>query len=584
MKTENLINTNREACEWIIAPPHPERQRLAREASITPLLAQLLLNRGIDEAPGVQRFLTPTWTELLPPERMPGAVEAGRRLAEAARDGRKIVIYGDYDVDGVTATTILWHGLTIADADVDYYIPSRLDEGYGLNIEALKQLRADGADLVVTVDCGVTAFDEARGAKDLGLELIITDHHEPKDSLPDAPIIAHPTACGDSGNPHLSGSGVAFKVAWAMARHLCGGEKTNPRFRDFLVEATAFAALGLVADVVPLISENRVLAAFGLRQLCHANNPGLKALIEVSGLSGKRSYNEYDVGFMLAPRLNAVGRLGHARTAVDLFTSADADRATEIAADLNEHNRKRRNLESEIVKQAETMVVERGFNRDNRRGIVLACPDWHPGVIGVVASRLVDRFHRPTVLISMDGDQGQGSGRSIRHFPLHQVLAECSKHLISFGGHAMAAGVRVEADRVEAFTESFMQQAEQRLTPADLIPKLRLDDEVDLADLTAATIEDVQKMAPFGIGNPKARLATGTVELADEPRLVGQNGRHLSFTVRQGREYRRAIAFGRGELIDQLRDHRRFSLAFEPLINEWNGRKKVELNVIDWHF
>lgn len=520
---------------------------------------------------------------MLPPERLPGAIAAAERLVDAVRAGRRIIIYGDYDVDGVTATAILWHALKLADANVDFYIPSRFDEGYGVNSEALEQIRAGGANVVVTVDCGITAVEEARLAGRLGLELIITDHHQPRAELPDASVIVHPTACGDtSGNPHLSGAGVAFKLAWALAQQLCGSTRVTPEYREHLLDATAFAALGLVADVMPVTGENRVIASFGLRHLCHTQNPGLQALIEVSGLTGKKRYDEYDVGFLLAPRLNAVGRLGHARLAVELFTRAAAKQAHEIATTLDAQNRQRQKVEREIVEQATEMVSARGFDRDSRRAIVLASPDWHPGVIGIVAARLVDRFHRPTVLVALDGPQGQGSGRSIRHFPLHEVLAACEQHLVSYGGHAMAAGVKIAADKVEAFTDAFLAQAARRLTPADLVPKLRLDDEVRLDQLVLGVVDAIQRLAPFGVGNARPRLATDPVELVDTPRAVGQGGQHLQFTVRQGRTYRKAIAFGRGKQLEELADHRRLRLAFEPIVNEWNAQRNVELKVIDW--
>ena len=568
--------------EWIFAPIHPDRDGLAHEAGISPLLAQLCLTRDLASPDDVRRFLTPEWKDLIPPEQLPGAVKAGHRLVDAVRNGRKIVIYGDYDVDGVTATAILWHALSLAGANVEYYIPSRMDEGYGVNAEAIEQLHAGGAELVITVDCGITAIEEARLAERLNMELIITDHHEPGHALPDVPIIAHPYACGDTGNPHLSGAGVAFKTAWVFAQQWCGANRVSAVYREFLVEALAFAALGLVADVVPLVGENRVIASFGLRQLCHTNNEGMKALINVAGLGSKRRYDEYDVGFMLAPRLNAVGRLGHANDAVELFTRADRERAREIAAELDALNRQRQEIEKQIVKQAEAMVVERGFHRESRRAIVLADPSWHPGVIGIVAARLVDKFHRPTVLISLDGETGQGSGRSIKHFPLNEVLAECETHLVGHGGHAMAAGVKVTASQIDAFTDAFLAQAEQRLTPMDLKPKLQIDDEVELSVLTTDVVESVLRLAPFGIGNPKPRLATAEVEISDGPRVVGSNGQHLQFTVRQGDEYRKAVAFGRGDRMDELMDHRRLRLAFEPMINEWNGRRSVELRVIDW--
>lgn len=569
--------------KWVTAPRHADCERLSREARISPLLAQLLLNREVRTPSEVRRFLSPDLKELLPPERLLNAVKAGKRLAEAARAGRRITIYGDYDVDGVTATAILWHALSLLGAHVDFYIPSRLDEGYGVNAEALEQLHADGADVVVTVDCGITALAEARLARRLGLELVITDHHEPLGELPEAEVIVHPTA-GDRSpaNPNLSGAGVALKVAWALGQEFCGAARVTPELRTFLVDATALAALGLVADVVPLVGENRVIASFGLRHLCHAQNPGLQALIDVSGLSGKKSYDDYDVGFLLAPRLNAVGRLGHARLAVELFTRATPQRAREIATTLDAQNRQRQAVEREITKQAAEMVVAGGFNRDSCRGIVLASPDWHPGVIGIVAARMVERFGRPTVLIALDGAQGHGSGRSIRHFPLHEVLVACEQHLISHGGHAMAAGVRIAADKLEVFTKAFLSEAARRLTAADLIPRLDLDDQVELGQLQVGVVDAIGRMVPFGVGNPRPSLACGPVELVGQARAVGQNGQHLQFTVRQGRTYRKAIAFGRGRHLEELAEHRRLRLAFEPILNEWGGRRSVELKVIDW--
>lgn len=545
-------------------------------------MAQLLLNRGVETAADVGPFLQPQFKALFPPEALPGAEEAGQRLAAAARDGRKIVIYGDYDVDGITATTILWHALKLAGADVSFYIPSRLDEGYGLSIEAVEKLAAAGAKVLVTVDCGITAMEEARRAREIGLELIISDHHRPRSELPTATTIVHPTAAGESPNPDLSGAGVALKIAWALAQQQSGAARVSEAFRAFLMDATAFAALGLIADVVPLMGENRIITHYGLRHLCHTENAGLQALLAVSGLLGKKSYDDYDVGFRLAPRLNAVGRMGHARLAVELFTRAEDERAQEIATALDAANRQRQEVERQIVKQAEALVAERGFDRESCRGIVLASPEWHPGVIGIVAARLVDRFHRPAIMIALEAETGQGSGRSVRHFPLHEVLQHCEQHLTSHGGHAMAAGVRLRADQVDAFTEAFVAEANQRLTAADLRPKLHLDDEVPLDDVTSAAVDEIQRMAPFGTANPRPCLATTAVELVEQPRVVGRNGQHLQFTVRQGRTYRKAIAFGRGEEAEPLGEQRLLQVAFEPIMNEWNGQRRAELKVVDW--
>lgn len=530
----------------------------------------------------MRQFLVPEFRALRAPDQLPGAIAAADRLHAAVAARERIVIYGDYDVDGVTATTILWHTLTLLGADVDSYVPRRIEEGYGLNGEALEKLAADGARVVVTVDCGITAIEEAVLARRLGVDLVITDHHQPRATLPDCAAIVHPTACGRSQNPDLSGAGVALKVAWALAQRTSGAARVNPALRELLLDATAFAALGLVADVVPLTGENRIIASFGLKQLRHTRNPGLQALIEVCGLTGKERYDDYDVGFALAPRLNAMGRMGHAAEAVELFTRADAERAKEIAQKLDRLNRERQGVEREIVRHAEELVIERGYHRESCRGIVLAQAGWHVGVIGIAAARMVDRFCRPTVLIGLDNGVGQGSGRSIRHFPLHEVLDCCKPHLLSHGGHAMAAGVRIAADQVEPFTHAFLAEAARRLTPTDLTPKLHLDDEVLLNDLTADVVTTLDKLAPFGIGNPRPRLATGEVELVDAPRAVGKSGNHLQFTVRQGSVYRKAVAFNAGEQLQALSEARKLRLAFEPLINEWNGQRKVELKVVDW--
>ncbi len=568
--------------EWLIAPPHPLRERLAQDARVSPLIAQLLLLRGITEPQHVAPFLAPDFKRLLPPEALPGTSEASERLHAAIRTGRKIVIYGDYDVDGITATAMLWQVLHLAGAKVDYYIPSRLEEGYGLNADALRAIAADGGQVVVTVDCGVTAVEAVAAGREAGLEIIITDHHQPQAALPDAHAIVHPTALGASENPHLSGAGVALKVAWAIAQRVSGGGRVAPLFKDALIDATAFAALGLIADIVPLVGENREIASFGLRQINKSQNAGLRALVEVSGLADRKQVSDYEVGFLLAPRLNAIGRLGHARLAVDLFTRASAEHAREIATNLDELNRKRQQVEREIASEAQAQVTQRGFDRESCRGIVLASRTWHAGVIGIVASRIVEQFHRPTFLIRLEGEQGQGSGRSVRNFPLHEVLECCGEHLTSFGGHAMAAGVRLQASRLEAFTEAFQREAANRLTPADLRPRLRLDDEVALGELSLEAVDAIAKLAPFGDGNPRPRLATQPVELVESPRTVGSNGTHLQFVVRDGRTQRKAIAFGRGAEAEAISDARRIRLAFEPILNEWNGRRSVELKVFDW--
>ncbi|MHC4236627.1 MAG: single-stranded-DNA-specific exonuclease RecJ, partial [Planctomycetota bacterium] len=502
-----------------------------------------------------QAFLSPRLGDLHPPELLPGATQAAELLAAAVRAGKRIVLYGDYDVDGITGVAILWRVLRTAGADVGVYVPHRLEEGYGLNAEAVRKLADEGARVLVTIDCGITAVEVARQAAEAGLELIITDHHTPQERVPDsAAALVHPTVGGRYPNPHLSGAGVAFKLAWLLARQLCRTSKVSPEFREVLLEGLPLAALGTIADVVSLTAENRIIARHGLARLAETQHVGLQALIESAGLTGQR-IGDYEVGFRLAPRLNAAGRMGHARLAIEMLTRANAERAREIALYLEEHNRARQAKERGIVRQACEMVEAARMHTDACRGIVLASEGWHAGVIGIVAARMVDRFRRPTVLIALEDGVGQGSARSVPHFQMHQALAACSKHLITFGGHAMAAGLKIQAENVAAFTEAFVALANDLLTGADLRPKLRLDAEVRL-----------------------------WVDLAGEPRCVGKNGDHLQASFNDDGVVLRSIAFGQARLAEDLKQHRRCRVAFEPMISDHQGRRSVELRVLDLQF
>ena len=570
----------REARRWIIAPPWAERDRVARRLNIHPLVAQLLHNRKVqpDQAAG---FLEPKLSNLYSPDLLPGCLDAARLIVERARQGKRIVIYGDYDVDGITGTAILWHLLKLAGVDVGYYIPHRLEEGYGLNADALRQLAREGADTVVSVDCGVTAIEEARVAAEVGLHLVVTDHHTIGPALPDARVVVHPLAGGDYPNPHLCGAGVAFKLAWAMAKLLCGSERVSPEYREFLMNAVCLAALGTIADVVPLQGENRVLARCGLTGLPDSRLTGLVALIRSARLENQKLDCEH-VGFWLAPRLNAAGRMGKAAMAVELLTSADAERAAQIATDLEAYNRERQRTERLILQQAIEMVEIGRLAADARRGLVLASEGWHPGVIGIVASRLVERYGRPTVMIALENGGGQGSARSIRNFELHQALQGCAAHLVGFGGHAMAAGLRIETTSVPAFTEAFIERANQLLTARDMVPALNLDAEISPSDFDAGLVRCIEGLGPFGMGNPRPRLASPLMSLDGEPRVVGKAANHLQFQLIDGRGRRiKAIAFSMADRRAALMSSRSCKVAYEPCLNEFNGRVSVEARVLD---
>jgi len=575
--------------EWVLSPPWSDRTAVARELSISPVLAQVLHNRGLTQSDAIRSFLGPRLADLRGPESLPNALVAAERIFHAARSGRKIVLYGDYDVDGITGVAILWHAIRMAGGHAEYYIPKRLEEGYGLNCEAVSGLAQDGAELIISVDCGVTALEAAAIARQRGVELIITDHHAPatdadgKETLPADTLIVHP-ALGDSvTNRDLSGAGVAFKLAWAIGQLVAGDRRVTPEFRDFLVDATGLAALGLIADVVPLLDENRIIAYFGLQGLPGSRIPGVKALIEAASLSGAK-LTGYDIGFKIAPRLNAIGRMGHALLAVEMLTRADTDEARRIARNLEQHNSARRTLERRIAAEAREMVRATGQDGDGTRAIVLASPDWHAGVIGIVAARLVDEFARPAVLIALDNGTGQGSARSIPGFHLHAALTACRSHLTSCGGHAMAAGLRIDTAKFDAFKAAFHDHAAQRVTSGDLRPRLKIDDEVPLAALDEKLVQDLGRMEPFGCGNPAPRLATTWLEVVGEPRAVGANADHLQVTLRQDGLMRKGIAFGMAKHRGTLSDHRRCRVAFQPIVNEYNGRRTVEMQIQDFQF
>ena len=607
---------------WNIIPPHGAAGDLAARLKTSPLVAQILIGRGYAEPDECRSFMAPNLKLLHNPRQIPGLTHAAERLARAIRDKQKVVIYGDYDVDGITGTAILWHAIRVLGGRAEFYIPHRVDEGYGLNDEAIRQICDDGAQLIVTVDCGVTAIRQAQIARDRGVDLIITDHHEwkagkyddrgskmedgagsaetpapssilpppssPSPLLPDCYAVVHPRLPQADGsapypNPALCGAGVAFKLAWGAGMAVSGADKVGDDFRAFLLDATALAALGTIADVVPLVGENRVLAHFGLGGLRKSKMPGLQALIASSGLTGQK-LDSFDVGFKLAPRLNACGRMGHARLAVEMLTTDDDAKAEQIATYLEQQNRARQALERKITAEAVAQVQE-GGPLDGRCALVLGKADWHPGVIGIVASRIVDKFHRPTVMIALDGDgHGSGSARSVAGFHLAHALEACAEHLETCGGHEMAAGLKLRSDKLDDFRAAFCAHAGRVLTPEMLVGELRIDAVAELPHITEALVRDLHRLGPFGHGNPKPLLCCRGLEITGPPRRVGNGGDHLQLYVRQGQRIVKCIAFGYGPMDAQLPVGRRIDLAVEPRINEYNGRTSVELEVKDLQF
>jgi single-stranded-DNA-specific exonuclease len=586
-----MVITSTSARRWTIAPPHPQAGLLASQLKVSPLVAQVLLNRGIETADDGQKFLKPNLKLLHEPSLIPGLELASERIAKAVRDREKIVIYGDYDVDGITAVSILWHALKVLGGDVHYYIPHRLEEGYGLNAEAVAEICSEGAKLIVTVDCGVTAIEPARIAREHGVDLIITDHHEWRECtethqamLPDVHSIVHPRLPGDRPaypNPHLCGAGVAFKLAWGIGKAVVGANRVTHAYRAFLLDATALAALGTIADVVPLVGENRVLAAFGLGGLQASKLTGIRALIESAQLTGQ-TLDSYHVGFRLGPRLNASGRMGHAKLAVEMLTDASPERAMEIGIFLESQNRERQAIERGILEQAIQQAILLGCDRDDCRAVVLGGEGWHPGVIGIVASRIVERFHRPAVMIALNNGHGSGSARSIAGFHLAHALDACGEHLETHGGHEMAAGLKMQSGKLVAFREAFCAHAAQMLTPEQLMPEIYLDASATLGQISEALVKDLQRLGPFGQGNRKPMLCVKNVTIASPPRRVGKTANHVQLLVKQGSGTMQCIMFNAADGFEKMFPKGSdVDLAVEAQLNEYNGYVSVQLRVED---
>lgn len=572
---------------WRFPQRDPDRiAALEARASISPILAQLLIGRGITDPDQVRRFLDVKLTNLREPDLLPGLPEAADRIWSAIRARRRIVVYGDYDADGMTATGLLINGLRLLGGNAGSHVPNRLDEGYGLNDEALRTLARDGASLVISVDCGITSVQQAETAQQAGLELIITDHHELAEELPRAAAIVHPRLPG-SRYPFggLCGAGVAFKLAWALCQRASNAQKVSSHMREYLLAALGLAAIGTIADVVPLIDENRILVHHGLAHLSQTPLVGLAALLAVTQLNGRSRLTSEDVGFTLAPRLNAAGRLGQAALGVELLTTQDAERASSLAQYIDQLNGNRETLERSIFLAAHKMARDE-FDPQHDPALVLAGTGWHAGVIGIVAGRLAEKYHRPVVMISLDpvsGRPGIGSARSAGGLDLHQALLACQEHLVSFGGHAAAAGLRIDPAQVDAFRGDFCEFVASEVSDANRVAEIRIDAEAPLSQLTLRTVEQIEQMAPFGAGNPRPVLCASGVELAEPPRRMGGGERHFSGRLSQHGVTLRSVAFGQGEWVDQLGERTLpLDIAYRPVINDFRGRRSVELHLVDW--
>jgi len=548
---------------------------LASALDLHPTVARLLCLRGFDDPEKAQRFLQPSLDHLHDPFRLTGMMAAVERLEQAIARRERIAIHGDYDVDGITSTVILRRALEMLGGDVIHFIPERLRDGYGLQPAAIERLRADGVSLIVSVDCGIRGIEAARKARELAVDLIITDHHEPDAELPDALAVLNPKR-HDCSYPdkYLAGVGVALKVVQALCSR-AGRQKWLPAF-------VKIAAIGTLADVVPLVGENRVIARFGLASLSTGpHTVGLRALLDCCGLTGK-TIDSYQVAFMLAPRVNAAGRMSTPDIATRLLLATDnslENEARTLAQQLNDENLKRQQEEADLVAAARK-AIETDPAVGAHNVLVVGGPGWHRGVIGIAASKLVDTYHKPSIVLSIDGDVAHGSCRSISDFDMLDALERCSDLFVKFGGHRQAAGLTMESARVPEFRQRINAWADEVLHPDQLRPRLRIDAPLSLNGITHDLVRGLDALGPFGMGNPRPVFHAAPVEIVDGPRTL--KDRHLKMTFsQQGRRFK-AIAWRAAERAEFLEKHRSgVNLAFSLDRNEYQGETYLELNVCD---
>jgi single-stranded-DNA-specific exonuclease len=538
---------------------------LQRALDIGRVTADVLVRRGLADPGEAREFLELTGSQH-DPLALGDVESACAAIERAIAERRPIVVHGDYDVDGICATAVATAVLRALGGEVEPFLPSRFDEGYGVAVETVERLAAEGCRLLVTVDCGITATAAAARAAELGLELVITDHHRPAEHLPECPVVA---THGRGDYPaELSGTGVAYKLAEALVAR-AGADP------GILREQLDLVALATVADLVPLAGENRGLVRAGLDQLRRTARPGLEALMRVAKVERMR-IGATEIGFRLAPRINAAGRLGHPREALELVTTTDPARARELADLLEARNRERQAIEAEILRQALVMADGLPAERRARRAVVLSSAEWHVGVIGIVASRVAERLGKPAVLIAVDGDEGRGSGRSIASFDLHAGLGACAGHLLAWGGHRAAAGLTIRADAIEAFADAFEVHATAVIAEEDLAPPEHVDAVVSLSEISLDLADELARLEPHGLGNPSVRLLVPGVA-AEGVASLGQEGRHLRFTARSSAGACRVVLWSGGKELRRIAESGRVDVAGRVERNDWNGTSSVQI-------
>ena len=542
-----------------------EVEKFAKKHKLSNLLASILIHKNITTDEEVSKFLHPTRMDFYDPFLLPDMEKAVDRIVKAVENKENITIYGDYDVDGITSITLLKNFFANSYVDVKTYIPNRLEEGYGLNKDAIREISYSGTNLIITVDCGITGIEEIEYAKQIGIDVIVTDHHEPGEEIPDC-IAVVDAKRKDSKYPfnQLAGCGIAFKLMQALAIRWKLPEKEYLKFLDI-------AAIGTISDIVPLVDENRVIAKLGLMLVERTNNIGLKTLIDLCGF---KKIDSTMVSFGLSPRINACGRLGHADEALELFLASDKNTTTKLAKKMNEYNAARQQVERKIYDEA----VEEIIKEKDKPVIVLGKEGWHHGVAGIVSSKITDEYFKPSILICFEGDEGKGSGRSIPGFDLHEALMECSEYLEKFGGHSMAVGITIKKDKFEDFKKAFTEYAKSK-NISEIVPVINIERKVDLKDVSLENVKELQKLEPFGEQNKMPLFLIENLKIVSIRSL--SEGKHLKILLKQDNFFIDAIGFNMGDLTEQYKIEDRVDIVGTIDVNVFNGNENVQITIKD---
>lgn len=570
-KIESIMGDNMRK-KWVAYNKSYElTEQLRSMFNISEMMARTLINRGVDDIDKANTFIKADINDLYDPFLLTDMEKAVDRILVAIEENEKICIYGDYDVDGITSTALCVNILRNLEADVMYYIPVRAEEGYGLNHEAIEYIAEQGVNLIITVDCGIQSIDVVETVKKSEMDIIITDHHECGEILPDAYAVVNPHR-HDNSYPfrELAGVGVAFKLMQAVTESI--------GYRELLYDVLDIAAIGTIADVVPLLDENRIIVKNGLEKLMNTENVGLKALIAICDLKDKQ-ISSYNIAFIIAPRINAAGRLAHAGRCVELLITEDEALAYEIVNELEVENKERQRIEAEILEKAIAKLTA-DKELETRKVIVLDELNWHPGVIGIVASRIVEQFSKPSILIGLDNGIGKGSGRSMSGFNLYDAMNKCNELFEKFGGHEMAAGLTIKSDNIEVFRKKINEVAEEMLQGKELIPEILVDYKLEPADINLEIAKQIKDLEPFGMGNPNPNFVCRNMQVIDK-KLVGANSKHLSLNLYDGSNNIKAIAFNMGNLYNVLSSNKKIDIICCMDINIWNDNESVQLVIKD---